>query len=362
MRTAARTHWTKTLVAWGLLGMLGMSRNLKAAESDAVPAGDATETSRARTAEEPRKDGPFSVRADPTRPRSDLFLPTLSLLLPGLGQWVAGQYGSAAIYSGVALSAREYARRVKREEHLNERLQQQEQSASGAEREMSSIDQRDDVYRKVLLGTLIYQGAGGLSAYQSFRTAAKTRQHQGQYLFLTSEESPLDLLKAPFHVSYLSRSSTYVPLAIGAILAAARAAGGPAQGEVRNRLTAADIGFTGAYSYNAGTHEEAVFRGWVMPWTTEYTGSPFWGNVGQSLLFAAAHLGSTRLPLAQLVLGYHLGSVTQKDDWRLGEAIFIHVWWDVLAFASTYSYKVADSTKAFAMAPVFWLPPLEWAF
>jgi membrane protease YdiL (CAAX protease family) len=154
-----------------------------------------------------------------------------------------------------------------------------------------------------------------------------------------------------------------VPLAIGLGLAGLRLVSEPPEGYEKDRLKGSDVFFTGAYSMNAGTHEEAMFRGWLMPFAAEYTGSPFWANVGQALLFAAAHLNTNSTPLPQLLLGYHLGNVVQDDNWRLGEAIFIHVWWDVLAFASTYSYKeVSKSSRALAAVPVFWLPPLELAF
>jgi membrane protease YdiL (CAAX protease family) len=114
-----------------------------------------------------------------------------------------------------------------------------------------------------------------------------------------------------------------------------------------------------------------MFRGWIMPVMYEAWDSPFWSNAAQSLLFAAAHLPTNPAPLPQLLLGYHLGNVTMKNQWRIGESVFIHVWWDVLAFAGAYHYKQkkdeddADSTDGrirVAAAPVLWLPPLQFHF
>ena len=373
--------------AWALVPVLATAVGLESwclgAEGDPVSQGDEEpssqrdepeheksereesggDESRETEADLPEKDSPYRLRSEPTRARSDLVFPALSFLLPGLDQWWEGQLGSAAAYTGAAFLGVSYASHVAREENLVERVRQQQLKDQEAGKKTSSIDQRDDVYRKYMLGNLIYQGAGGFSSYHAFRTAVKSRQHHGQYEFLQNEESPLDLLKAPFNPKYLTRASTYVPLAIGAALAGLRATSALPDGYVRSRLTGSDAFFTGAYSYNAGTHEEAMFRGWFMPFAAEYTGSPFWANVGQSLLFAVAHLNNNSTPLPQLLLGYHLGNVVQDDGWRLGEAIFIHVWWDVLAFASTYSYKEAPAlTKAFPVVPVFWLPPLELAF
>lgn len=309
-------------------------------------------------------DSPYRLKSDPKRRRSDLLAPIFSLLLPGLDQWIEGQTVSALAYSGLAAGSLVYYAEVERNDHVREhQLQLRREAEAKGDEKVKTIDQRDVAYRKYILGALLYQGAGGFSSYHAFRSAVRSRQHLGQYQFLTTEESPTDLLKAPFNFSYIKRASTYVPLAIGLGLAGLRLASEPPEGQQRDRLTGADAFFTGAFSMNAGTHEEAVFRGWLLPYAREYIGSPFWANVGQALLFAAAHMNTNSTPLPQLLLGYHLGNVVMDDQWRLGEAIFIHVWWDVLAFASAYSYKeVTKSTKALAAVPVFWLPPLELAF
>jgi membrane protease YdiL (CAAX protease family) len=309
-------------------------------------------------------ESPYGLKRDPNRRRSDLLAPIFSLLLPGLDQWIEGQTVSALAYTGIAAGSLAYAAEVERSDHVREhQLKLQREAEAKGDEKVKTIDQRDVAYRKYILGALLYQGAGGFSSYHAFRSAVRSRQHLGQYQFLTAEESPMELLKAPFKFSYMKRASTYVPLAIGLGLAGLRLASEPPEGYQKDRLTGADAFFTGAFSMNAGTHEEAVFRGWLLPYGTEYVGSPFWANVGQAVLFAAAHLNTNSTPLPQLLLGYHLGNVVMNDQWRLGEAIFIHVWWDVLAFASAYSYKeVSKNTKALAAVPVFWLPPLELAF
>ena len=96
----------------------------------------------------------------------------------------------------------------------------------------------------------------------------------------------------------------------------------------------------------------------------EYWDSDFWSNAAQSLLFAAAHLNTNPQPIAQLLLGYHLGYVTQKNNWTLGESIFIHTWWDVIAFSTIYHYKQAEPENEAVqrLKPVLWLPPLQFAF
>ena len=306
----------------------------------------------------------FNPASDPNRPRSDIFSPIVSFILPGFDQWWEGQYGSAAIYSGAAIGGYVYANATSTSNHYSEHQQQLKDEAdrTGNPQE-SELDQKDITGRKVVLGELIAQGAGGMSAYQAFRTAVRTRQGHGQYEFLTHEETPLDIMAAPFHFSYMTRPTTYIPLAIGAGLAYLVVQSGPPDGMVRDGFSSADGFFTGAYSYNAGMHEEAIFRGWLMPVMREYWDSDFWSNAAQSVLFAAAHLNTNPQPLPQLLLGYDLGWISQNNGWRISEGVFIHTWWDVLAFASQYAYKQkAPAPVAAKIHPILWLPPVALFF
>lgn len=323
------------------------------------------------------KSSLFTPRGDPTRRRSDIFIPAVSFLLPGFDQWWEGQYGSAALYTGAAIGGTIYSREIAKANHI---LMSGETDADGDGKADKSPNDGDDkeptldskgiAVRKVVLGGLVYQGAGGLSAYHSFRTAVRSRQSHGEYKFLKHEETPGDLLLAPFHFQYLARPSTFVPLGIGAAIMALVLNSDPGDKLERSKFTQADAFFTGAYSYNAGTHEEALFRGWVMPLMYEASASPFWSNAGQALLFAAAHLNTNPQPIPQLLLGYHLGNVTQNNGWRLGEAVFIHVWWDVLAFTSTFHFQQKEKepedtswTRIRTVAPLtLWAPPVYFTF
>lgn len=310
----------------------------------------------------------FAVKSAPERKRSLFWLPLGSILLPGLDQWWEGQTLSAATYTGVALGGLMYAGNVRRND-LTELSQQKDQSTAPEEEQneaedASALDAKDVARRKYALGVLLYQGAGGLSAYHAFRTAVRTHQSAGDFEFLRFEETPAELLMAPFRWHYLQRSSTLVPLGIGAVIAAYQASRDLPEAYVRDTLSSADWGFTAAYSYNAGTHEEALFRGWLMPYFFESWNSSFLANLAQSVIFAMAHLPGNPFPLPQLLLGYYLGDVTMQNDWRLGEAIFIHTWWDVLAFASSYTYRKLQDPKVAQRLPppVFWLPSLNYSF
>lgn len=333
----------------------------------------------------PPRSSIFEPSRDPERRRSDVFVPLMSFVLPmrfglpaGLDQWWEGQYGSAAVYTGVSLLGIGYAVNVANRNSLTlgGKTQEEEEGegspAPDDSDDETTIDSKNITVRKVTLGLLAHQGAAGISSYHAFRTAVRTRQRHGEYAFLKYEETPGDILMAPFRVSYLTRASTYVPLLIGAGLMGLILNSDPGDELVRSAFTPADGVFTSAFSYNAGTHEEAVFRGWMQPAMYEAWGSPFWANATQSVLFAAAHLSSNSMPLPQLLLGYHLGNVTMDDGWRVGEAVFIHVWWDVLAFTGVYHYKQkdkepkADGTNWMQVASpkplTLWLPPLHFTF
>jgi membrane protease YdiL (CAAX protease family) len=323
-----------------------------------VAAGDAAAPAAVRS--------PFVPVRSPERPRSDLWMPMVNLLLPGFDQWWEGQYPYAAAYTGVYLGGQLYASTVAARNDLEGQMsrRREEKRARGEDESDVTIDAKDITVRKYLLGQLLAQGASGMSAWHAFRTAAESRRAGGQYGFLATTETPADVLLAPFAFHHLRESTTLIPLGVAAALSGLILASEPPEGTERAAFTGADGVFTAAYSWNAGTHEEALFRGWLMPVMYEYWDNGFVANLVQSVLFAAAHLGTNPQPIPQLFLGYHLGYVSQKRRWTLSEAVFIHTWWDVIAFGIAYHYKqsepepLAHATPPRLPNPVLWLPPL----
>jgi membrane protease YdiL (CAAX protease family) len=287
---------------------------------------------------------------------SDFVLPVISFFLPGAGQWSRGQAGSGAAYSGAALAGVFYAKNAsldfKRE-------------ALGHE----GFTSRNVAVSKYNLGLQVYQAAGGLSLYHTFRSSVWQRQKFGEFGFLGKGDSPKDILLAPFHFSFLARSSTWIPLSIVGVTSWYLATH-PESGYHKTKMGREDPWFTSAFSYNAGAHEEAIFRGWVMPMFQESGLSPGFANLAQAGLFALGHLGSTSIPLPQFFLGLHLGNVTQRNEWSLSESVFIHVWWDVLVFIGSYYVEKNAHEGAIAShqlvedspRPRLVLPPLRMDF
>ncbi|MBC7530540.1 MAG: hypothetical protein H7318_03115 [Oligoflexus sp.] len=60
--------------------------------------------------------------------------------------------------------------------------------------------------------------------------------------------------------------------------------------------------------------------------------------------------------MVQLGFGYYLGWLSQSQDWTLGEGLFIHAWWDVIAVTSSYR-----SERNVNKAAVLWMPAFHMA-
>lgn len=250
-------------------------------------------------------------------------LPALvSFLLPGFDQWVEGQYGPAAFYTGTATAGMFIAANA-----LDE----------NGEIIGSGISERNNNFRQYQLGSQLYMAAGSFSAYASFRSAVRSRQAYGQFSFLNKEETTDELLASPFYFSNMIKPTTFLPLLLLTGLVAVELGQGSDSTFQTNGYNGSDFAYGAGFSYLAGTNEEALFRGWLMPVTMQWFKSPFWSNMSTSLLFAAAHISpQNRVPWPQFVLGAYLGWVTQRNKWTLQESIFIHTWWDVIAFAAVY--------------------------
>ena len=286
------------------------------------------------------ESSPWAYSTDSNSPdASDVWLPLASFVLPGAGQWIRGDVGNGATYSAVGLAGMSYASNA---------IQDMPKSTTGDPAD--DIGAKNIALRKYMLGLQTYQASGGISLYHTFRSAVWQRQKFGEYSFLKRGDTPSEILLAPLRFEYLKRSDTWIPLAIGG-LASFYLATHPGEGTHRVPLTKEDPWFASAFSYNAGTHEEAVFRGWAMPALRESGLSPGFANLAQATAFALAHIPSTPLPLPQFFLGLHLGNVTLKNHWSISESIFIHVWWDVFAFLGTYHIEKNKSGDASARGP-----------
>ncbi len=262
---------------------------------------------------------PYDLKDEPNRPRSFWLPPLFSALLPGFDQYVERQSSYGFVYTGTAAVGLglEYAFKDYSD---------------------YSLDTQNDNARMYQLGGEFWKVAMGLSSYHSFRSAAKSRKED--FSNLKVEETPGDLVLAAIDFSYLSRPTTYLGIG-GILLGGALVYSLFDDDEERDtswHVKGTDFLFAGALSAGAGISEEALFRGWLMPATNYYFDSPWVSNLITSILFGAAHLGGDNtFPLPQALAGFYFGWVTQRNDWSIGEAIFIHTWVDVIAFLAGYA-------------------------
>lgn len=297
----------------------------------------------------------FLLPNDPKRRRGIWLFPTLSFVLPGLDQWWEGQFESAALYSGsflVASALEQHGEAVfvnaNTAKQINLKLEE-------------GLATQDNQLRNIYLFSQLKSVAGGASLYHSFRSSVRTRPED--FSFLGPEEPLSELFAAPFDFTYLTRPTTWIPLGVIAALTAYQV-GATTREEAREqgykpvKLGGDDLAYGAAYSYNAGTYEEMVFRGWLLPSVQYETSNAVLGNVVSSVGFALAHRGTVQVPLAQLLLGYYLGWVSINNHYSLKESIFIHTWWDVVAFAQNYHFESTGSKSRLA----YWLPGVHVAF
>jgi membrane protease YdiL (CAAX protease family) len=270
----------------------------------------------------------FSLKRKNPEEKGVFWGPFFNLLLPGVNQWWEDQWPQAFLYSGLGVVGVTL---------MNTSGITQEEIDKIEEDGFS--DSENDNFRQLQYGAQIYSAAASYSAYASFQSSVKYRKEKlGEYKFIHKQETVDEILLAPFEFSFLKRKTTWIPMAIiGGLVALS-------DGMSMGNFQGADAFYSAGYSYNAGTHEEAMFRGWLMPMFHQNFDSPFWANATTSVLFAAAH-GFNPAPLPQLAMGYYLGWLTQKNKYSIKEAVFIHVWWDVVAIAATYMDNQDDNDE-----------------
>ncbi len=248
----------------------------------------------------------FFPRSGDKYPRKFILPPLFSLLLPGSDQywekqWIPGLAYTAGGLSGLGLI-------------------------------MASRDSGDSRYKN--FGFDVFLTSGSLSAYHSFRTAIISRKLQGEFTYVMQDEIPATLLFAPFDYHHLQEITTWAPLAAGFVLfmfLGERKTGGTA--------TLNDLFYAGTVSYMNAVGEEALFRGWVLPVMKHYIGVDSWSIGVTAGLSSIYHGMRFKHWVSALALGAYLGWLTQRNDYAIAQGIFIHTWWDVIAFMSDYAYN-----------------------
>lgn len=269
------------------------------------------------------------------RPRSTVWPALASYVLPGFDQYWEGQTKYALGYSAIGAGGVV--------------MMQENHTTADKGKNFLEVSQDEPKSGYRVLGYKLYDTAGSLSAYHSFKTAVRTRK--SEFSFIQTEESVQDLLRAPLRFGELAKPTVFFPLGILAGLSLLSPKG--ERGKKGNRASGIDRGiWTSGISYGAGVGEEALFRGWIMPNLHASTQSPWAANLIQGVAFGALHYSEANpLPIVQTLIGGYLGWRTQADGYSLRESIFIHFWWDAIIFARSYYY--VEDAKAAYLLPLF---------
>ncbi len=271
---------------------------------------------------------------------STILMPAFSYFIPGLGSFFEKDYSRGFKFLGFGVAG--FGINQAAQERINDFWN------SGS----THYNHYRDLQAERIIGGAIYAESQMLSLYDSFSFRAFKSRTNGKYLFLPENQNVESILKAPFKFAYLRRWTTFVPFTL-AILAGYIEFNDDPRPE-KFTLRPVDIAASSCSSYVAGTGEEAFFRGWMYPVLYENTRSHFASNAIQGTVFGFAH-GPT--PYFQLAFGFYSGWLNKKNNFDLGEAIFIHAWWDFWVMAAAVA-RNRSTTEDLS----FQLPPFQFSF
>lgn len=256
-------------------------------------------------AEPDEKVNLYKYKDDPYRPRSLILPTTMSILVPGFDQWMEGQYGDAIWYTGIGVGGLLITQAAK-----------------------SNLDRR---YKN--FGLSLYLTAASLSAFQAFRCTATSRKGLGEFKYLAHDEPQKDLLTSAFRFSYLGYWTTLLPLvssfAVYFLLDSKKGTGTPAD--------FGDLFYASTMSYMTGVSEELLFRGYLMPMIYHHTGNDSLAIIGQGAAYGLAHGLRFNHFITAFAFGLYSGWIVQKQEYKLGEMIFVHTWLDIMAFLADFA-------------------------
>jgi CAAX protease family protein len=242
-----------------------------------------------------------------------------SAIIPGLGQASSGNYEEAAAHFGIfaaSLAAALYYQH--KPDFLSDELRYDD---AGNREFINQTTLRRDFALRLATDTALYSSFG---AYRDAR-----QRDDRAYRTPAPRESLSELALAPFSWEFLSRPTTFIPLALQA-WAASRSKYGIYRSE--------DVSTRDLHIYNATANEftavgeEGFFRGFINNEFSDRFGDG-WGLAGSSLLFGVAHTGQgqTANAVEASIAGAYLGWMHQRNGFQIGEGVALHYWINVIA-------------------------------
>jgi hypothetical protein len=268
--------------------------------------------------------GAAAARADPAEP----WLKGLaSAVIPGAGQAANGDYGDAALHFGVfAVSVYGAIRYRDKNDYLD------------ADQRYDEDNNREFINRTTLRYDYAIRLASDMTLYSGYAAYRDARQRDNSgFRTPAPRESLGDLAKAPFSFNYLSRPTTFIPLAVEAALLYRYRDSKDAYGIYRaNDVSERDLHvFNLTANEMTAVGEEAFFRGFLNNEFSSRYGDGT-GLVTSSVIFGLAHTGQgqTANALQATAAGFYFGWLHQKNGYAVGEGVALHYWFNVFAGAA----------------------------
>ena len=260
----------------------------------------------------------------PARAVSPELVAAGSLLLPGLGQAVNGDYAAGAAHLGLALAfSHQFTVLSGRHDYLD------------VDARIDTRERLIHVNRTTYAAELYATALTDLGLYSAYGAYRDARASNKRLLYSTPAptESAQVLALAPFQWEHLSRPTFYIPL-----LALALASFAPRSAKAYayapdESLTRDDLAAGMSVQYEmVAVGEESFFRG-VLNNSLSHAFGENWGLATSSVVFGLAHegLGNQATPLGATLFGLYAGYLHQRNNYQLGESVALHYWWNVLS-------------------------------
>ncbi|MDH4224077.1 MAG: CPBP family intramembrane metalloprotease [Deltaproteobacteria bacterium] len=263
-----------------------------------------------------------------------------SLLIPGLGQSLNEEYGWGLVHFGAYMAlGNNYFMLVENPLYMDPR--------DRVDPNKPIIHMNRTTFEADMYGTALLD----LEFYSSFAAYRDARQGMGNAGYNTPapEESLGDLVISPFRWEFLSRPTTFIPLLFPLYLLSQPL--DKEQHVIVPDVTITRDDMTKGYfvMHNmVAVGEEAFFRG-VLNNSLSHSLGPGWGLAASSLLFGLAHegvAGQATIAGAALFGGY-LGALQQSNDYKIGEGVAIHFWWNFLISLSMLRERPGATVQLF---------------
>lgn len=261
-----------------------------------------------------------------------------SLVVPGAGQYMNGDYGWGTVHLTVKL-ALSY--------ELNSTMEQDDYI-----KEEDAIDEDNSwQYTNETTETALFLERGVLFThfYSSFAAYRDARQNDNSaYSTPAPSETFQELAIAPFHPNILSRPGTFIPLLLFAafmnhtddIYTIQRSEDISEDEVLGNRVISSGM--------MDGISEECFFRGFLNNEFSDELGNT-WGLVASSSVFALAHggAGNQATAVEAGLIGGYLGWIQQQNQFRIDQSVALHFW--INAISAYHAIKKGGEAELMRM-------------